>query len=215
MEEHKDKKTQVEIRKSTFRMINAINQHAKPRKYDWIALVVSCLGILVSAIAIIVAVNVPRQIAEQQNKIALFEKRFNVYNELKAIDDFLNDYYKTQELTNDSLDELSKKEQEIISYQSIWEGEIHQNRYPNIEDIFAILSLQSQTIESLDFLFSDITSEEMELCENFYNTYRAMTERYVLVPNADGYIPFGEFDDNYERFELKDLLEKLKSQLYL
>ena len=69
MEEHKDKKTQDEIRKSTFRMINAINQHAKPRKYDWIALVVSCLGILISAIAIIVAIRVPLKIAEKQDKI--------------------------------------------------------------------------------------------------------------------------------------------------
>lgn len=211
---------QDEIRKSTFRMINAINQHAKPRTYDWIALVVSCLGILISTIAIIVAIRVPLKIAEKQDKIALFEERYNIYNELKTIDDFLNDYYETRSCVIDSLpvenlDELTKDQREAIYYESLWETYIHQNEYPSIESTSTILKLQAQTIDPLDIMFSDITSEEIELCKNFYSTYRAMTERYVIVPNADGFVIFGEFDDNYERFELKDLLEKLKSQLYL
>lgn len=183
-------------------------------------LVVSCLGILISAIGIIVAIRVPLKIAEKQDKIALFEKRYSIYNELKTIDDFLNDYYETLSRVIDSLpvenlDERAKDQLEASHYESLWETYIHQNEYPSIENTYTILKLQAQTIDSLDIMFSDITSEEIELCKNFYNTYRAMTDRYVVVTNADGFVIFGEFDDNYERFELKNLLEKLKSQLYL
>ena len=132
----------------------------------------------------------------------------------------MNDYYETLSRVIDSLpvenlDELTKDQREAIYYESLWETYIHQNEYPSIESTSTILKLQAQTIDPLDIMFSDITSEEIELCKNFYSTYRAMTERYVIVPNADGFVIFGEFDDNYERFELKDLLEKLKSQLYL
>ena len=43
----------------------------------------ACAGwfsVIMSAIAIFVAINIPKKIAEQQNKISLFEKRYNALN---------------------------------------------------------------------------------------------------------------------------------------
>lgn len=50
--------------------------------WNAVSAVSSCVGVLASFIAIWFAIRVPKQIAEQQNKIALFEKRFNFYQAL-------------------------------------------------------------------------------------------------------------------------------------
>lgn len=213
-----DKRVQNEIRKLTFRITNAIKSHAKPRKYDWIVLIVSCFSIVFSASAIFVAVHIPKQIAEQQNKIALFEKRFAVYHELKIIDNFLNGYYDTyliaiNNLPIENLEELSQEQREAIYYKSLWEGEIQLNQYSINDDVGAILKLQSQNIESLSLLFYDITSDEETLCKDFFNAYNAMTQRYVQVSNADYYIHIREFDEAYKRFDLTNILKKMQKQL--
>lgn len=196
-----------------FRIINEIKRH-KPCLSTHILL--SVITIIIS----IVAIWVPVEIAKQQNGIALFEKRYRIYYELKIIDDFLDGYYKTrdyaiEELPIENLDKLSKEEREAIYYESLWEGEIHKNQYLTIDDAGAILKLQAQIIEPLDILFSDITSDEKTLCRDFLNTYLAMTQQYVLVRNSDKYIINGELEESYERLDLSKLLEKLRRQLEL
>lgn len=50
--------------------------------WNAVSAVATCVGVLASFIAIWFAIQVPKKIAEQQNKIALFEKRFNFYQAL-------------------------------------------------------------------------------------------------------------------------------------
>lgn len=55
---------------------NNIDALAQPRFIDWLAVVLSVFSIAVSGAAILFAVRV----ADKQNKIALFEKRYAVYD---------------------------------------------------------------------------------------------------------------------------------------
>lgn len=50
--------------------------------WDAISACASWVGVIASTVAIFVAIRIPQKIAEQQNKIALYEKRFAVYDVL-------------------------------------------------------------------------------------------------------------------------------------
>ncbi len=56
--------------------------------WDAISAVASWVGVVVSGLAIYYAVQVPKKIADRQDKIALFEKRFNCYMAVQRITTF-------------------------------------------------------------------------------------------------------------------------------
>lgn len=211
-----DKRMQVEMRKSTRDITNAINNHTKPGIYEWITLVISGLSIIISTIAIFVAILIPKQIAVEQNKIALFEKRFEAYQEIKVINDFLNGYFETYStaIYNLPIKNPNLEGREAFYYKTLWEGEIQNNQYSMKDDVGTILRQQEQLIDSLSLVFN-ITEDEENLCYNFYNNYRAMTQRYVLLDKAVFYIPLGELDKDYSQFDLTNLLKKMREQVKL
>lgn len=53
-------------------------------------------GVLASSIAIYVAIQIPKKIAERQDKVALFEKRFELYNTLYKCRNFSVDLSKNE-----------------------------------------------------------------------------------------------------------------------
>lgn len=53
----------------------ALKALAEPNWAEKWGLFLSCISIFVSGVAIFYAIRIPKKIAEQQNKIALFEKR--------------------------------------------------------------------------------------------------------------------------------------------
>ena len=63
----------------------------------WVGIVVSIISVLISGLAIYYAIKVPKTIAEQQNKIALFEKRYEVYD---ALTHFISFCYSMNDLCN-------------------------------------------------------------------------------------------------------------------
>ena len=60
-------------------IIEAINKLGETNCIDYVQLVATVVSVIISAIAVIYAVKVPKKIAEEQNKIALFEKRYEVF----------------------------------------------------------------------------------------------------------------------------------------
>ncbi|WP_313069796.1 hypothetical protein [Lacrimispora sp.] len=211
-----DKRMQVEIRKSTRDITTAIKNHSNPGKYEWLSLFISGLGIIISTIAIFVAVLIPKQIAEEQNNIALFEKRYKVYHEVKIMNDFLNGYFDTYQIAiyNLPIRNPSIEKREAYYYRSLWEGEIQKSQYSMSDDVGTILRQQEQLIDSLSLVF-DITSDEETLCNDFFNTYNAMTQRYVLLDETSIYISIREFNESYNRYDLVHILEKMKEQVKL
>lgn len=57
---------------------------------DWIGVLTSAAGVLASFVAIWYAIQIPKEIAEQQNKIALFEKRYEAYASILTLEVFAN-----------------------------------------------------------------------------------------------------------------------------
>lgn len=57
-----------------------IDALAQPRFIDWLAVVLSFFSVVLSAVAIWFAVQIPQKIADRQDKIALFEKRYQMFS---------------------------------------------------------------------------------------------------------------------------------------
>lgn len=56
----------------------------------WASIVVAFAGVIASFAAIWYAIRVPKEIAYQQNKIALFEKRYEAYSSILTLEVFAN-----------------------------------------------------------------------------------------------------------------------------
>lgn len=61
---------------------------SQPGWVECLSIVISSISVVVSGIAIWFAVQVPKEIAKDQNKIALFEKRYKVYSEICCCNTF-------------------------------------------------------------------------------------------------------------------------------
>ena len=206
----------AKFRRLRYNISRIINKQSSRGLLDWINMLLSSFGVFVSIIAIIIAIQVPKQIAEEQNKIALFEKRYKVYHEVKIMNDFLNGYFETYPTAvyNLPIRNPNLEERKAFYYKSLWEGEIQKSQYSMNDDIGTILRQQEQLIDSMSLVFN-ISSDEEDLCNNFYNNYRAMTQRYVFLDKADFYISIREFDNKYDQFDLTELLEKIRVQVKL
>lgn len=60
-------------------LIKAIQELGNLNWMDYVQLIATVISIIISACAVYYAVNIPKRIAEEQNKIALFEKRYELY----------------------------------------------------------------------------------------------------------------------------------------
>ena len=61
----------------------SISQASAPDLIDYLSLIISAIGIVISGLAIWFAVSVPVKIGTRQDKIALFDKRFEFYDVLR------------------------------------------------------------------------------------------------------------------------------------
>ena len=66
-------------------IVYAIQNSTKSGWIDWVSVVISLIGVVLSFVAIIVAARVPIKIAKQQDKIGLFEKRYECYTVIQKI----------------------------------------------------------------------------------------------------------------------------------
>ncbi len=66
-------------------IVDAIQNTTKSGWIDWVSVVISLIGVVLSFVAIIVAARVPIKIAKQQDKIGLFEKRYECYTVIQKI----------------------------------------------------------------------------------------------------------------------------------
>ena len=60
-------------------LIKAIQELGNLSWIDYVQLGLTIVTILISALALFYAIRVPKKIAEEQNKIALFDKRYEVF----------------------------------------------------------------------------------------------------------------------------------------
>lgn len=81
-------------------LINAVTALYYPDCLDYMQLVASVVSIIISAIAVIMAVRVPRKIADKQDRIALFDKRFASYEVFLTYEAFAWEIEKIEGVNN-------------------------------------------------------------------------------------------------------------------
>lgn len=114
---------------------------------SWVEVFISCVGVLASFLAIWYAIQVPKKIADKQDQIALFEKRYECFQFYEAC---LN-------LLNLSLDD---KNNEIISQVCTMFGvqsvnELNQHDFVTQVNHFEFL------LHEMSFLFPEIQEEDI------------------------------------------------------
>jgi len=114
---------------------------------DWeaISAVASWVSVFVSGLAIYYAIQVPKRIAEEQNRIALFEKRFEVYKVL--MDCFAFAYmlkkidipdYKCREIFHITFNDEAKLDTKATYIEEIRTYSVVQNKLKMAEHLFGI-----------------------------------------------------------------------------
>ncbi len=113
---------------------------------------VSVVGVVVSGLAIYYAVQVPKKIADRQDKIALFDKRFVCY---MTIQDFV--YLASQ------LKKVNTADEVICCYQTILNGKSGARKKITNESSLADMIKAESILISGEFLFS---TYDVKLWEN-------------------------------------------------
>mgnify|MGYP004538193749 CR=1 FL=1 len=127
---------------------------------DWDA-VSGCAAwasVFVSGLAIYYAIQVPKKIAEDQNKIALFEKRYEIYEVITNCVNIAIMIKRKDELNNAKITDFlitNKFTNNFIPESSIDE---------NIK--YSVFSKISNKLEQTQFLFDDDSAEEIEELSN-------------------------------------------------
>lgn len=130
--------------------------------WNAVSAVATCVGVLASFIAIWFAIRVPKKIAEEQNKIALFEKRYEFYYVLlkcKTLSNGLQNLKKP--ISNKSFNKLVVLS--IYSNPNIFKKDSEfEMAAESIKKIFAV----NDILKSGKFLFDfDVESYVLSICD--------------------------------------------------
>jgi len=120
--------------------------------WDALSACASCVGVISSFIAIIVAIQIPEKIADRQNKIALFEKRFVFYKTFCKCISF-----------GESLDQITTREEALRLFFIL----LSNNPIEMNEKSFdtTLTAVQIETVDIINqglFLFPFITTDIIE-----------------------------------------------------
>lgn len=165
-----------------------IQAASQPGVIEYLTICISLVSVVVSGVAIWFAVQVPKKIADRQDKIALFEKRyecFQVFEKCHMLYALIKDEeYTLEELRNRSKYMLGKLEWEDITREEAveqieqYEYMIHQMQFlfPGIKeaDTYELyMSLQK-------FLVSIIENENVQVRkEKYVTTMRFFANKYA------------------------------------
>lgn len=162
-------------------LIKAVQELGKPGCLDYIQLVATVISVIISALAVYYAVKVPKKIADEQNKIALFEKRNSVYVGLSEM--FFNRPIFSTAVFN-SIDERKNKKPVFDNYNSL-----------NKEKSDRALLIEAT------FLFSDVVSKKinalLELRAEFFKLEKIIEEGITYFSTPDLELLLEEYVDGY------------------
>ena len=66
-------------------LISVLQELGQPGCIDYIQMIATVISVGISGAALFYAISVPKKIASEQNKIALFEKRFTALQKIESI----------------------------------------------------------------------------------------------------------------------------------
>ena len=170
--------------------------------WDAISACAGWAGVVASAIAVFVAIGIPKKIAEQQNKIALFDKRYSAFNTFA----FLTSVIK--QIVGENVSFPNKRmylDNMIDTYKSISIIKELAVDCQNASDVYTRLFFKAGKIQYVFEL------AEMEIVIDFLLTaseYISNVYRGVAASDADLRV-------KYYRLNTEGLQEKLEVQLKL
>ena len=127
-------------------LIRVIQELGELSWMDYVQLILTIITIIVSAVALIFAIRIPRKIAEEQNKIALFEKRYNIFQFYEKCVSFSNALKRSE-----TLDEIKR------SCDFSFEIKCEQTDF---NEMMLLLEKFEYTAHQLHFLFPGIIDED-------------------------------------------------------
>lgn len=81
---------------------DAIYALAQPTYFDWLTLFASFVSVVVSGLAIYFAILIPKNLANQKNRISMFEKRYDMYLLLLDLHGIFKDIEQSPTRTEDT-----------------------------------------------------------------------------------------------------------------
>lgn len=219
-------------------LIIAVQSLGQKDYFDYIQLLANVISIIISAVSVYVAIQVPNKIAEKQNKIALLEKRIQLYMDFSELFGnsvwwgrpnlytFSKEKY-LQVSENDKLfvtatflfsDRLSNQITELYAlYKKMhWYNS-------NIDGCISIMPKDVVKIIEHFFVindFRDISSEDLyklkELAKKFEYTIEEAIDRFntekITINLLSLYIEFYDLSEKVFNKE-KEILEDMKNEI--
>ena len=130
------------------KLINAITFLGYPNWLDYLQVFATIISVIISAIAVIMAVRIPKKIAEKQDKIALFNKRVDSFDSLQKCLAFA-DLVKT----------INKVDEYKVAALYFFGNE--DDVQFKVEKIRANVIQVSVVLQQLSFLFDDVDNNEV------------------------------------------------------
>lgn len=171
--------------------------------------VLSGILVIVSIISIVISTKG----TNQQNKIAIFEKGYEVYQEITMINTVVSGYF---QLMDQVAEEQSMSAPDF--YESLWYGMIFQDQ-DSSTTVSLFIKKQMNLIEQSKFLFSDLNEQELKQLEDYMKAYLAMSQAYLVVPHADSYTgikpeeDYREYKSRFEECKIEEIIKKIEKQL--
>ncbi|CDC28962.1 hypothetical protein [Anaerotignum sp.] len=165
--------------------------------FDYILLITTIASIIISACAVFVAIKVPKQIAEQQNKIALFEKRYNFYLVLKKFELLNNSLNRIiKPITNKSIESIQCLF--VIIFGSEPDLNIQYDKNKTYSQAFKYFMQAKNVLDSASFLFNIETERYIEQLIDISTN---------LLNSSDPQ----DIEDNIKKYheKIKDIKEKI------
>ena len=155
---------------------------------DWSGVVVSAIGVIASFVAIWYAIQVPKKIAYRQDKIALFEKRYECFQTFEKCHIVYKEIEK-QDYTIEGLRNMSRYIFGIPSWKDV------------TEDIVIEKILQYEyMIHQMQFLFPGIEEKDAyQLYVNFQRFLNSIFDGENIDENANDY--FSSMDLFIHKYE--------------
>lgn len=148
-------------------LIVAVQSLGQKGCFDYIQLGTTIISVLISVIAIIFAIRVPKQIADRQDRISLFEKRYKIYN-------LYADYYALALRIScvEGREEVQKNF--LCTYYGAWNDSL----LDNFEEISNKMTQIQFELSQSKFLYNnEIGSQVLSIIEQLANVVYASLKR--------------------------------------
>lgn len=178
-------------------LIEAVYALSQPTYFDWITLCVSMVAVVFSGLAIYFAILIPKTLANQKNRISLFEKRYEIYlllldlhsifqgihqhpqrNEMKILVDAMERFKKQQGFT-DNCKFYNHIVTALNSPKYFFSFETSEERYSQFQQSVELLLM---VLRGREYSEEDTVEGIFENLDYFYELVQSFDRYFYICP---------------------------------